>query len=239
MKNSFRGKHCGELKTRLLSCTLSCLLPALLLAGLCLSPAARAETTPSVKELASRVDHHYNSLHSLTTAFVQSYTGMGMHKRETGVLLLRKPGRMLWTYTDPNGKLYVLNGRYGYFYTPGQTEAQRVPASKLDDLQSPLRYLLGHTRLMRELPDLHIIGEQNGVYTLVGVPKGMGKSIASVTLKVTGDGYIHEIAMTQTDGVTNALAFSGETDNVPAPNSAFEFHPPDGVYVVNSLTPVE
>lgn len=232
MKKSLRGEH----KARLYYC-----LPAiLLLAALLPSVAtARAETTPNVKQLAAKVDHHYNRLHSLTTAFVQTYSGMGMQKRETGVLLLRKPGRMLWTYTDPNGKLYVLNGKYGYFYTPGQTEAQRVPASKLNDLQSPLRYLLGHTELMRELPDLHITGQQNGVYTLVGTPTHMGKSVASVTLKVTAEGLIRHIGVTQTDGVTNALDFSGETDDVPAPNSAFEFHAPDGVYVVNSMTPVE
>lgn len=218
--------------TRLLSAT-AC-MAALLAPSL---PACAA--TPSVTELASRVDHHYNSLHSLEVAFVQSYTGMGMHKREAGALLLRKPGRMRWAYTEPNGKLYVLNGKYGYFYTPGQTEAQRVPAKKLDDLQSPLRYLLGHTELKREIPNLHLVGEQNGVYTLSGVPKGMEKSISDVTLKVTAEGYIHEIQITQTDGVVNGLQFSGEADDVPAPASAFVFTPPAGVYVVNSTTPME
>jgi outer membrane lipoprotein carrier protein len=195
--------------------------------------------TPSVKELAARVDQHYNRLHSLEVAFVQTYTGMGLHKREAGALLLKKPGRMRWTYTQPDGKLYVLDGRFGYFYTPGQTEAQKVPAKKLDGLQSPLRYLLGHTELMREMPDLHIAADENGTYTLVGVPRGMQKSISGVTLKVTAEGYIREIRVAQTDGIVNELNFSGETDNIPAPNSAFVFHPPAGVYVVNSLTPME
>jgi outer membrane lipoprotein carrier protein len=208
-------------------------------AALLALPLQARATTPGVKELAARVDQHYNRLHSLEVAFVQTYTGMGLHKREAGALLLKKPGRMRWTYTQPDGKLYVLDGKFGYFYTPGQTEAQKVPAKKLDDLQSPLRYLLGHTELMREMPDLHITGEENGVYTLQGIPRGMQKSIAGVTLQVTADGYIREIRVAQTDGIVNELDFSGETDNVPAPNSAFVFHPPAGVYVVNSLTPME
>jgi outer membrane lipoprotein carrier protein len=213
-----------------------CLTACAVLATLPLPAHAAA---PGVKELAARVDQHYNRLHSLEVAFVQTYTGMGLHKREAGALLLKKPGRMRWTYTQPDGKLYVLDGRFGYFYTPGQTEAQKVPAKKLDDLQSPLRYLLGHTELMRELPDLHLVSEQNGEFTLAGVPRGMQKSIASVTLQVTADGYIREIRVAQTDGIVNELDFSGETDNVPAPPSAFVFHPPAGVYVVNSLTPME
>lgn len=212
---------------------------AALVAWPVMGPMQARAATPSVSELAARVDHHYNGLHSLEVAFVQTYTGMGLHKREAGALLLKKPGRMRWTYTEPDGKLYVLDGKYGYFYTPGQTEAQKVPAKKLDDLQSPLRYLLGHTELKRELPDLQMTGEENGEYTLQGVPRGMQKSIASVTLKVTADGLIREIRVAQTDGIVNELDFSGEADDVPAPNSAFMFHPPAGVYVVNSLTPME
>jgi len=46
---------------------------------------ARAQSL-SVKELASRVDHHYNALHSLQINFTQHYQGMGMDRRESGVL---------------------------------------------------------------------------------------------------------------------------------------------------------
>ena len=93
---------------------------------------------PDAKTLASRVDHHYNSLHSLSVAFQESYEGMGIHRAESGTLLLRKPGRMLWVYSEPKGKLFVLDGKYAYFYTPGDAQAQRVNAKQLDDLRSPL-----------------------------------------------------------------------------------------------------
>ena len=86
---------------------------------------------------------------------MQTYTGMGMNRKESGVLLLKKPGKMRWTYTDPDGKLFVLDGKYGYFYSPGETEAQKVEEKKLDDLRSPLRFLLGHTELQKELAGLH------------------------------------------------------------------------------------
>lgn len=215
------------------------LLPILvLLAGLFPATLAHA-ATPDVSTLARRVDHHYDSLHSLEVHFVQIYQGMGMNKRQSGALLLKKPGLMRWTYTNPDGKLYILNHKYGYFYTPGQTEAQRVPAKQIDDLQSPLRFLLGHTRLQREFKGLHIASQQNGAYTLQGIPRHMGKQITSVSLTVTPDGVIRKIRIVEADGVTNEFHFSGETDNVSAPASAFEFHPPAGVAIVDGSSPMQ
>ena len=101
----------------------------------------------TAQQLASAVDHHYNALKRLQVEFTETYSGMGMDRRETGVLLLEKPGRMRWNYAQPPGKVFVLDGKYGWFYTPGDAQVQQIPAKKLDDLRSPLRFLLGHAQL--------------------------------------------------------------------------------------------
>ena len=98
-----------------------------------------------------KVDDHYNHLSSLRTHYTEHYNGMGMDRAEEGTLLLKKPGRMRWNYADPVGKVFVLDGKFAWFYTPGDTQAQRIPAKELDDLRSPLRFLLGHTQLKKEL----------------------------------------------------------------------------------------
>ena len=114
---------------------------------------------------------------------MQTYTGMGMNRKESGVLLLKKPGRMRWTYTDPDGKLFVLDGKDGYFYSPGESEAQKVDEKKLDDLRSPLRFLLGHTELEKELTGLKATPDGNGAWVLAGVPKGLEQRVSA--LKIT------------------------------------------------------
>ena len=197
-----------------------------------------AQTSPTAGELAARIDHHYNSLHSLSVHFVQHYDGMGMHRKEAGVLLLRKPGKMRWTYTDPEGQLFVLDGKNAYFYTPGQSEAQRVPEKQLNDLQSPLRFLLGHTELEKELTNLQVTPQGNGEYELTGVPKGMEQRISALKIEAEADGTIRRMSIVETDGVTNSFDFSGELGNAPAPESAFVFTPPPGVHVVNGTPPV-
>jgi outer membrane lipoprotein carrier protein len=206
--------------------------------GVCVGAQAAGAQGLTATELARRVDRHYNALGSLEVHFVQRYSGMGMDRRESGVLLLKKPGKMRWTYTNPDGKLFVLDGKYGYFYSPGETEAQKVEQKKLDDLRSPLRFLLGHTELEKELSGLTMTPAGNGDYVLAGVPKRLEQRIASLKLTVTPQGTIQGMTIEETDGVANSFTFSGEVDNPPAPNAAFVFAPPQGVHIVTGMPPV-
>jgi outer membrane lipoprotein carrier protein len=200
--------------------------------------AAGAQTTPSAAEIAERIDRHYNALHSLSVHFVQQYAGMGMNRKESGVLLLKKPGKMLWTYTDPDGKLFVLDGRDGYFYSPGETEAQKVPEKELDDLRSPLRFLLGHTELEKELTGLKATCDASGTCVLSGMPKGLEQRVSAMKITAQADGTIRQMEIDETGGVINQFDFSGELANAPAPDTAFVFTPPPGVHVVTGEPPV-
>jgi outer membrane lipoprotein carrier protein len=195
-------------------------------------------STLTSHELADRIDRHYNSLHSLEVQFTQTYEGMGMNRKEAGVLLLKKPGKMRWTYAQPAGKLFVLDGKDGYFYSPGDTEVQRVPVKKLDDMRSPLRLLLGHTKLEQELTGLQIAPQPDGSYLLTGIPKGLEKRVASFSLTTTADGVIRTMKVEETDGITNAFVFADEKPNVAAPDAEFVFDAPVGVKVVEGLPPV-
>jgi len=209
--------------------TLSCAAALLLAASL---HAQDAHT------LAAKVDAHYNHLQSFQAQYAEHYTGMGMDRTETGTLLLKKPGRMRWSYSEPAGKVFVLDGKFAYFYTPGDAQAQRIPAKQLDDLRSPLRFLLGHTQLEKELPGLTSAPAGNGLYTLSGVPKQMEQRIQSLSLTVRADGTIQRIRLQETDGSVTEFSFTGIQENVPAPDSDFHFTPPAGVEIVNGMPPV-
>ncbi|HEX3986952.1 MAG TPA: outer membrane lipoprotein carrier protein LolA [Acidobacteriaceae bacterium] len=211
---------------------------ALIAAVLGFAAHAATPKPANAADIARLVNHHYNALHSLEVHFVQSYEGMGMHRHEAGVLLLRKPGKMRWTYTEPDGKLFILDGHDGYFYSPGESEAQKVPQKQLDDLRSPLQFLLGHTELEKELKNLTVTTSGNGDSVLSGIPKGLEQRVASLKITAAPDGTIRSMTIEETDGVTNRFEFSGEADNVPAPNSAFVFTPPPGVHVVMGMPPV-
>ncbi len=188
--------------------------------------------------LAQRVDQHYNQLRSLKTQFTESYEGMGMSRTESGTLLLLKPGRMRWDYASPAGKLFLLDGKYAWFYTKGDPQVQRIAASKLDDLRSPLRFLLGHTQLAKELKHLTLASAAHGEFTLTGQPKGQEQRVRRVTLTVTADGTIHAIEVEETDGSLTRFVFTAEQPNTPVAAGLFQFKAPAGVPVVDALPPV-
>jgi outer membrane lipoprotein carrier protein len=184
------------------------------------------------------VDRHYNQLHSLKAGFSESYEGLGIQRTESGTLLLLKPGHMKWDYSSPPGKLFLLDGKYAWFYTRGDPQVQRIPAKELDDLRSPLRFLLGHTQLEKELNNLKLSAAPNGRFTLTGQPKGQEKRISRLSLTVTADGAITGIEVEETDGALTRFTFTGEQSNAPLPAGEFHFAPPPGVPVVDALPPV-
>jgi len=201
-----------------------------------MAPGAGAQT-PSATALAAKVDAHYNHLHSLTAHFSERYRGMGIDRTETGTLTLSKPGRMRWAYDAPSGKIFVLDGKFAVSYTPGDSQALRTPAKQLDDLRSPLRFLLGHTEIAKELDGLTLTLVSGG-YTLSGVPKGMQQTVQSIGITVDAAGQILEMRIVQTDGAETSFAFSEIRENVTTPDSEFQFTPPPGVTIINGVAPI-
>jgi outer membrane lipoprotein carrier protein len=196
-----------------------------------------AAQAPEANALAKKVDAHYNHLQSLEARYTERYRGMGMDRTETGTLLLKKPGRMRWSYDSPAGKVFVLDGKWAISYTPGDAQADRISAKKLDDLRSPLRFLLGHTELQKELDGLTVAPASEGL-VLSGVPKGMQERVRSLSLTVDAQGVIHAMRIEETDGAITEFSFSAMKENVPAPDSAFVFTPPPGVTVVDGAAPI-
>jgi outer membrane lipoprotein carrier protein len=194
---------------------------------------AQAQDNPIVR----KVDDHYNHLVSLKTRYSEHYAGMGMDRTETGTLTLKKPGRMRWTYDQPAGKVFVLDGKFAWFYTPGDSQAQRIPAKQLDDLRSPLRFLLGHTQLAKELDNLTVTAIPGGS-RITGLPKGMEQRLKALTLDVTPEGAITTMRLEELDGAVTEFVFTAMQENVPVKDSDFTFTPPPGVGVVNGLPPI-
>lgn len=199
--------------------------------------AAEPSRTPTLKQISNRVDDHYNHLHSLRVQFTETYQGMGMHRVERGTMLLAKPGRMRWTYSQPPGKLFVIGEKYGYSYTPGDAQAERYPVKKLNDLRSPLRFLLGKTKIQKELDHLTMTREGSD-YRLQGTPKGMEQRVSEVVVTVTPGGTIQTLEWKEHDGTVTRFDLSDEQPNPPIPQRAFQFTPPAGIVVVSGLTPM-
>src|SRR3954470_1615621 len=205
-----------------------------------LDGAARIDERPNtnVKAVAAAVDKHYNSLETFKSDFNEIYSGGGISRNESGTLLLKRPARMRWDYHQPREKLFVSDGKTAYFYVIGERQAQRTSVKKLDDLRSPLRYLLGKTRLEKEFDKLQIADgltvSHPGNLVLSGVPKKMDDRIGRVLLEITPASRIQRIVIEEVDGTTTEFRFSNFEENKPVSDKQFSFTTPPGVEMVEA-----
>jgi len=202
---------------------------------LCVSASALAQALDAA--LIKRVDDHYNHLHTLRAHYTERYAGMGLDRTETGTLTLRKPGLMRWSYDNPPGKVFVLDGKFGWFYTPGDAQVSRTPAKKLDDLRSPLRFLLGHTQLAKELDNL-TTAPTGPNFRITGVPKGMAQRIHLLTLIVNPAGIIQSMRIEEAGGATTDFTFTSVEEDAPIKSSDFVFTPPPNIPIVDGQAPI-
>jgi outer membrane lipoprotein carrier protein len=191
---------------------------------------------PDVHALADKVDQHYDHMKTLEARFTETYTGAGMSRTESGTLVMKKPGKMRWDYQQPHPKLFVTDGSTAWFYVPGERQARRTSVKQLDDRRSPLRYLLGKTKLEKELEGLSLALDvkaiEPGDVVLRGVPKGMRDRVTQTLLEVTPEGLIARIVVEELDGSVTDFRFLQQKENVQVPDQQFHFMPPAGVEVV-------
>ncbi len=190
-----------------------------------------------LQQLADRVDRRYNRLNTLTADFTEIYKGAGVQRTESGTLWLKKPGRMRWDYREPRQKLFLTDGKKAYFYVPGEHQARQTPVKNLDDLRSPLRYLLGKSKLQKEFSGLSLANVaplEGGNVILQGVPKSMADRLSRVLLEVSPDGTIFRIVAEELDGSSTEFRFRNQRENVNIPDARFQFHPPAGVELIQA-----
>jgi outer membrane lipoprotein carrier protein len=197
---------------------------------------AYAADSPDVHKIADTVDAHYNHLQSLQSEFRETYRGNGTERVESGTLWLKKPGKMRWEYRSPREKLFLSDGKNAWFYVPGDRQVRKTPVRKLDDLRSPLGFLLGKTKLEKELQGLSLASDITpavvGDTVLRGVPKAMADRVSQVILEVAPGNWFRRIVVEEVDGSQTEFFFQDPKENVSIADSQFKFVPPLGVETI-------
>jgi outer membrane lipoprotein carrier protein len=198
--------------------------------------AAAANPDADVHAIARAVDSHYNHLQTLQTEFTESYQGAGVERTEAGSLWLKKPGKMRWEYRSPREKLFLSDGKDAWFYLPDDHQVRRTSVKKLDDLRSPLGFLLGKTQLEKELDRLSLASDvaplTPGNIVLRGVPRAMADRIREVILEITPDHRIARIQFEGADEDVTEYRFAHEEENRQISDERFKFTPPPGVETI-------
>jgi outer membrane lipoprotein carrier protein len=216
--------------------TLNRRVSAYLLIFIAITASAVATRAEDIHQLARAVDDHYNHLHTLQADFTEIYRGDGAERVESGTLWLKKPRKMRWEYRSPKEKLFVSDGEAVWFYLPAERQLRKTTLRKLNDVRSPLAFLLGKTKLENELQGLSRVVDQPpmgaGNTVLRGIPKAMVGQLSEVQLEITPANQIVRIVLIEPDGASTEFRFGDWKENQPMSGNLFSFNAPTGVEVV-------
>jgi len=196
-----------------------------------------ASGAPEVKTLAAAVDAHYNHLRSLEAEFTELYRGSGMDRTESGTLWLKTPGKMRRGNRSPHANRFVSDGKEASAYVPDDQQARKESAKKLEDIRSPLAFLLGKTKLEKELHGLSLAPDvaplTAGNVVLRGIPVALSDEISQVVLEVTPENQIARILLDGVDGSVTEYRFTQQKEDVAIGDGRFGFKPPAGTEIVD------
>jgi outer membrane lipoprotein carrier protein len=188
---------------------------------------------PRLDTLLKGVESHYNKAKTLQVLFKEDYTraNEGHRPTESGILMLRKPGRFRWAYNQPKGKLWISDSKWLYLWLPDENRAEKARLEESEDTRTPLAFLLGKLYFDKEFKNLQarLEGEDTRI---IGTPKTDNLPYSEVQFVVTPDYRIREVKVTSLDKSVTEFHFEQERVDPKLDDKLFQFQVPKGAELV-------
>jgi outer membrane lipoprotein carrier protein len=192
---------------------------------------AAAQGPDPAEVLARRIDRRHKSLGDLTARFVQTYRSGLMQRQvvESGIVSIKRPGRMRWEYRKPEKKLFVADGKTFYFYVPA--DRQVIVTQPGGERGIPALLLAGRGDILSEFK-VALEKAPPGVQRLRLTPRKADPEVETVYLEVDGSDRVHAIEVLDPQGNQSRFLFEDIKENVGLRDGLFQFQIPKGVEVV-------
>lgn len=205
----------------------------LILSGYGLAAVPVWQSQSELDALINSLQAKYNKLSSLSADFTQLYNAPGQKaRRESGHLLLRKPGKMRWDYTAPEPKLFVSDGKWIYEYIPSDKYASRSAIKESGDMRAPFAFLLGRGNLRRDFKIIEFAKEspaRAGNKVLRMVPKRAADFKELILEIEPASLQIARLSLIESGGARSDFLFSNLRENAVVSDAQFTFKAPAGV----------
>ena len=203
-----------------------------------------------VDGVAGTVQAHYDQVRDFSAEFEQTTrsalfgsAGADQGAPSRGQVVFAKPGKMRWTYSEPEPSLVVSDGAILWLYAPKLREAQRLPVTDGYLTGAALQFLLGDGKLadsfeisaascpMKESAAARAEGREPLV-ELELVPKEPS-SYERLGLTANFDtGEVTATRVVDLFGNETRIAFRSIQTNQDPGADVFRFTPEDGVEVI-------
>ena len=194
------------------------------------------------------VQSFYDQTKTLQAEFEQTrYTRLyDRYDRAQGKVVFKKPGMMRWDYAQPNGQVFVSNGKKLLIYQPpeeGEKRGQLIErAVDEDQLPSAFSFLLGSGSLEKDF-EVRLLEHDNDKFkdghVLQLIPRRPTPNYEQLvfyvrTLTQGGKraGVVQRVLIIDSAGNRNRFDFSKIKFNRDVPDKRFSYRPPKGTETV-------
>ena len=196
-------------------------------------PLLRADDVGPAATLARRIDRRHQALGDLTARFVQTYRS-GLMQRdvtESGVVSIKRPGRMRWEYREPEKKLFVADGKNFYFYVPA--DHQVIVRKTGGERGIPALLLAGRGGILTEFTVALEPPPAEGRQRMKLTPRKQDPEVETVFLEVDAGDRVRSIEVLDPQGNQSRFLFEDIRENVGLRDGLFQFKIPQGVEVIS------
>ncbi|HUL34995.1 MAG TPA: outer membrane lipoprotein carrier protein LolA [Candidatus Eisenbacteria bacterium] len=193
-----------------------------------------------------QLEQKYRAAATLQATFLERYSENGVQVRvESGTAYFQRPGKMRWEYKEPEKSVFLVDGKYVWFYAPADHTATRMPAKKSEDWRTPITFLTTGMKLSRicssveAANDLKASRAGNTVYRCVlrGAESEPGERPETVLFEATPENELARIVAPQQGGMQIEFEFKNWEWNPALPKELFAFEPPPDTVIVNGVLP--
>jgi len=187
--------------------------------------------------LATSIQRHYDQVRDFQADFTHTYVGGILRKKtvERGRMAVRKPGRMRWTYTQPEEKLFVSDGNRIYSYVPADKQVYVAAVPPDDQATTPALFLAGKGNILRDfaVAPVDVADAPAGSVGLKLTPKRPEREYDWLNLVVDKSSLALRMLVTSdSQGGLSTFAFTNLRENTGIADKEFVFVMPRGVDVI-------
>jgi len=186
---------------------------------------------------AAAVQSRYEGVRDVSARFEQTTHAAKLGTASTppatthGHVTLAKPGKMRWTYEEPEPSVVVSDGKTVWIFDPAFREVQKLPAASGFLTGAAAQFLLGAGDMRRDFQVTAVSCDEGGA-ELELTPRAVA-SYEKLFLNVdvaTGD--VRQTRIVDLLGNVVVVAFRDQRFNLKPSDSEFHFQVPDGVKVI-------
>jgi outer membrane lipoprotein carrier protein len=186
---------------------------------------------------AKAVQSRYEGVRDVSARFTQTTHGARLGTTpskpaaSSGRVTLAKPGKMRWTYEEPEPSLVVSDGKTVWIYDPAFGEVQKLPAAEGFLTGAAAQFLLGAGDMRRDFKVTAVSCDETAA-ELELVPR-QPATYEKLFLHVDpNSGDVRQTRIIDLLGNVVVVEFREQRFNLKPPDSEFHFQVPEGAKVI-------